>query len=51
MAMPSKNAVMLGKMQFPSGSGNNIVSGDDGGSGEFHYCLWWFVDKRDRFIG
>ena len=51
MAMPSENVAMPEKMQFPSGSGNNIVSGGCGGGGEFHYCLWWFVDKRDGFIG
>ena len=49
MAMSLENVVMTEKMQFSSGGGNNIVRGGDGG--EFHYCLWWFVDKRDRFIG
>ncbi|XP_027360913.1 RNA demethylase ALKBH10B-like isoform X4 [Abrus precatorius] len=38
MAMPSGNAVMPEKLQFP------------GGGSEIHYRQQWFVDERDGFI-
>ncbi|KAG5073536.1 hypothetical protein JHK84_054767 [Glycine max] len=41
MAMPSGNAVMPEKLQFPGG----------GGGSEIHYRQQWFVDERDGFIG
>ncbi|KAK7308611.1 hypothetical protein VNO77_42230 [Canavalia gladiata] len=41
MAMPSGNAVMPEKLQFPGGGG---------GGSEIHYGQQWFVDERDAFI-
>ncbi|KAL2347825.1 hypothetical protein Fmac_001825 [Flemingia macrophylla] len=40
MAMPSGNAVMPEKLQFPGG----------GGGSEIHYRQQWLVDERDGFI-
>ncbi|TKY69195.1 Alpha-ketoglutarate-dependent dioxygenase AlkB [Spatholobus suberectus] len=45
MAMPSGNAVMPEKLQFPGGAGAA------GGGSEIHYRQQWFVDERDGFIG
>ncbi|KAL5162460.1 hypothetical protein HKD37_07G019570 [Glycine soja] len=45
MAMPSGNAVMPEKLQFPGGGGA------PGGGSEIHFRQQWFVDERDGFIG